>query len=91
MSDIQRSVIPVLNDTQKNQVLLIQRQILTAQVNIYNSQKQMEQLAQGLNSLLTSIAQELKIDPNAYTFDLDRLVLIEKELPPVPEDIGRAS
>ena len=99
MSDTQAtSAVPELTPEQQRQVLLIQRQILTLQVTIHNSQRQLEQMGPALNGLLTKIATDLKIDPNAYTFDLDNLRLVPK--PPVEEvisavpagdQIGRAS
>lgn len=85
-------VIPELTAEHQKQVLLIQRQILTLQVNINNAQKQLEQLGPIMNNVLTKIAQDLKIDPNAFTFDLDNLKLVAKSPAPTTEDqIGRAS
>jgi len=91
-------VAPELTPEQQKQVLLIQRQILTLQVNIHNAQKQLEQLGPIMNNVLNKIAVDLKIDPNAFTFDLDNLKLVPK--PPAPtvalpaesaDQIGRAS
>ena len=95
MSDVVE--VPELTADQKNQVLMIQRQILTLQVNINNAQKQLEQLGPVLNNILNKIAVDLKIDPNAFTFDLDNLKLIPKPVAipapaeAAPDQIGRAS
>ncbi len=95
-------VTPELTAEEQKQVLLVQRQILTLQVNIHNAQKQLEQMGPVLNQLLTNIATSHKIDPNAYTFDLDNLKLVAKPAPqvqaapaqeavPAGEQIGRAN
>ena len=67
---------PTLSPDQKAQILLLQRQILSTQVNINNLTKQLEQMGPSLNQLLTNIAKELDINPNFYTFDLEHLKLI---------------
>jgi len=99
MSDEQKAV-PELTAEEQKQVLLIQRQILTLQVNIHNAQKQLEQMGPVLNNLLTNIATAHKIDPNTFTFDLDNLRLVPKAEAPTPEvqasvpageQIGRAN
>lgn len=76
MSEVK--TVPELTPEQKNQVLLIQRQILSLQVNINNANKQLEQLGPALNTLLNKIATDLQIDPNEFTFDLDNLRLVPK-------------
>lgn len=69
---------PVLTLDHKNKILMLQRQILTCQLNIQNSQKQLEQLSPALNTLLTTIAKDLDVDVNKYALDLDTMSLIPK-------------
>lgn len=70
--------VPELTQEQKTKVLLLQRQILTMQVNINQLQKQLEQMPQALNSLLSQVVQELGVNPEEFTFDLDNLKLMPK-------------
>lgn len=69
---------PELTPEHKTQVLLLQRQILTLQVTLQNTQKQLEQMGPSLNLLLNKILEDLKSDPKDYTFDLDSLKLLPK-------------
>ncbi len=69
---------PELSQVQKNQVLILQRQILSMKVNINNLEKQLEQMGPAMNELLSKIAKELCINPEAFTFDLDNLKLVSK-------------
>lgn len=70
--------VPEMNQEQKTQILLLQRQILALQVNLHNTQKQLEQLSPAMNGLLTKIAEDMNIDPSKWTFDLDNLKILPK-------------
>lgn len=69
---------PKLNDEQKNQILLLQRQILGHQVNIHRLQKELDQLGPALNGLINKIVADLNIDGNQWIFDLDNLQITRK-------------
>lgn len=70
--------VPTLTVEHRNAVLLLQRQILTLQVNIYNAQKQLEQLGPALSDTLNRLATELKIDTNKWSFNLDSISFVPK-------------
>lgn len=70
---------PELSTEQKNQLLLVQRQILSLKVNINEQTKQLEQLAPAFNNLVTRMANELKVDGSKFTFDIDTLSFVPKK------------
>lgn len=64
---------PEMTMEHKAQVLLIQRQDLTIRNTIHQLQEQLKQMPQQMNALLNKICKDLKISPDAVTFDLDNL------------------
>jgi hypothetical protein len=70
--------VPVMTETQKQEILLLQRQSLTAQINLSQLQRQVDQSSTSMNDLLTKICKELAIDSNKYLFDLDKLTIAPK-------------
>jgi hypothetical protein len=81
-------MIPELTDTQKNEVLLMQRQILTLQTNIFQAQKQLESFGPTLTQLLNKIVLEMELNPEHVVFDLDNLVVVAKPVEKTKEAVA---
>jgi len=70
---------PEMTADHRLRVVLLQRQILALQVNIHNAQKQLETLSGQLPRIVEGIANDLKVDVEKYSFDIDNLVFVPKE------------